>query len=169
MTKLTDNTYENGLRIPSDEVLIINEKEESFNGTVLGISNKFFKYVATSQKKAIRGLEEIAMHHIANALVQLKIKVRSTRGRDFYTAKAKIAQVAVPIADGEVSPLKTYLDGKSPKERDSGRVYFSLEEAEGSAEHPPVNTFFTTLEEAKASLCFRLFDGYMQKAARKKK
>ena len=164
---MTDKTFKNGLRIPSDEVLIINEKEKTFKGTILGTSTKVYKYVATSQRKAIRGLEEIAMHHIANALVQLKIKVRPTRGRDFYTAKAKIAQVVVPIADDEFSPVGIYPE--PIKETPPGRVYFTLEEAEGSAMRPPVNTFFTTLEEAKESLCFKLFDEFLNRSTRSKR
>ena len=148
--------FHNGLKIPTDEVFIA-PNEEELPGELIAITKTEYHFASCTQTRAIEGLKELALRHVANALVRLKVVVKKTKKEDLYVAKAKLAQVAVPIPFGEPSPIGTPIEHAKDRDPMPEKLYFSILETEGSAVKQTLNNFFVTQEEAKRSICARLF------------
>lgn len=150
------NPFRNGTRIPTDEVFIAKDAKD-LPGVVLAISKKEFCFSSDMKSKALEGIKELALRHLANALVSLSVReVTSVEGR-LYLAKAKFAQIALPIPKGEPTPVGTHLERTLLRDPVPERLYFSILDTEGSALKPALNTCFSTIEEAKSSICAQIF------------
>lgn len=150
------NPFVNGTKIPTDEVFIA-KKAEDLPGVVLAISKKEFCFSSDTRSKALEGLKELALRHLANALVGLSVVTETSEDGRLYLAKAKFGQIALPIPKGEPTPVGTHFERTMLRDPVPESLYFSILDTKGSALKPALNTFFSTIEEAKRSICAQIF------------
>lgn len=148
--------FSNGVKIPLDEVFVFPGSflsEVDFNGQLLAESSLEVTATGRTQAEATKKLKNKALRHIANALVEFC----TTVCEGVFTAKGRLALVAVPIGPDEISPVNLLFRLLPGEASVPTELFFTEQEAIGSAEKPVLETRFVSLEEAKESACVTAF------------
>ena len=148
-----ETAFSNGAKIPLDEVFIL-ANDVNFVGQILAQSSLSITAKGETVQEALHKLKDIALSHIANALVDLKM--RNSRWR-LKEATARLALVAVPIREDEISPVNTLFRYSQNTSTVPSKFFFTPKEARGSAGLPTLETRFISLEDAKSSACVQAF------------